>query len=71
VALDLTATDGGQIAQGVAYDHYDASSADKVGVAVVRDAEVNSNLLTWPSGITAAQKTQATRELNARGLILR
>jgi len=71
VALAFAGTDGSQIAWGISYDAYDASSADKTGVAIGRDAEVNSSELTWPSGATAAQKAQAERELNARGVYLR
>ena len=69
-ALTLAATDGGQIAQGVAWDNYDASAADVKGVAIVRDAEVQDGELTWPAGITAAQKTQATTELAALGIVI-
>ena len=64
-------TDGTQIAAGVLWDAVDASAAAKKGVIVARDAEVNTNLITWPSGATAAQKAAATAQLKARGILIR
>ena len=71
VAVVFAGTDGSQIARGISYDNYDASAADKAGVVICRDAEVNADELTWPSGATAAQKAQAGRELEARGILQR
>jgi hypothetical protein len=71
VALDFAATDGGQIARGIAYDNDDATAAAMDITVVVRDAEVNGYELTWPTGATTAQKTQATRELERTGLLIR
>ncbi len=71
VALNLSDTDGGQIARGIAYDNCDATGAAMVGAVVVRQAEVNANEITWPTGATAAQKAQATVELARSGIILR
>lgn len=71
VAVVFAGTDGSQIARGISYDNYDASAADKAGVVICRDAEVNADELTWPAGATSAQKAQAGRELEARGIFQR
>ena len=56
---------------GVLYDAVDASAADQPCVVIARDAEVNSDLLDWPTGITAAEQELATAELEVRGIIIR
>lgn len=49
----------------------DATDAD-TGIAVIaRDAEVSSDRLTWPSGISDTNKALATSRLAARGIIIR
>ncbi len=68
---DVADADGGQRPYGVLYSNVDASSADKAGVALVRDAEVRSGDLTWFSGATATQKETAQDVLAAAGLIVR
>lgn len=47
------------------------AATDLAGVAVVRDAEIVSERLTWPTGATAAQKAVAILELAALGIIVR
>ena len=47
------------------------AATDLAAVAVVRDAEIVSERLTWPSGATDAQKAAAIVELAARGIIVR
>lgn len=69
--LDTAGTDGSQIAAGILYAEALAASAEVDGVAIVRDAEVNGNLLTWPAGITADQKAVAISQLAAAGIVLR
>jgi len=69
--LAPAATDGTQHAAGILYAGVDASAADTPCVVIVRDIEANSNEITWPAGITAAQKAVATNQLNARGIFLR
>lgn len=39
--------------------------------AIVRGAEVNGNCIAWPTGITAAEKANATQALAALGIIVR
>lgn len=57
VEYDPTNTDGSQIPAGVLYEAVDATAADTEGVAIVRDAEVESAALQWFSGASAGQKT--------------
>ena len=47
------------------------AAADLAGVAIVRDAEIVDSELSWPSGITVAQKATALSELAALGIIVR
>ncbi len=69
--LAPAATNGAQSAAGLLYAGVDASSADTPCVVVERDAEVNQHEITWPSGITAAQKALAIQQLKVRGIVLR
>jgi hypothetical protein len=47
------------------------AATDIDGVAIVRDAEIVSSELTWPSGATANQKAAALVQLAALGIIVR
>lgn len=71
VPLNPTATDGTQVAAGLAFGTYDATLGDVPGLAVVRDAEVNGGELIWPAGISVAQMATAQGQLAARGVITR
>jgi hypothetical protein len=71
VAYDQDGTDGSQIAAGIAFDNYDASSADVEGVIIARDAEVNSAELSWPSDIEAGEQITAETQLASLGIIVR
>lgn len=71
VAYDQDATDGSEVAAGIAYDAYDASSAAVTGVIIARDAEVNGNDLLWPSDIEAAEQAVAEAQLLALGIVVR
>jgi len=68
-ALDLTGTDGTQTAAGFVINDYDASSAAVDGVIIARDAKYVSDSLTWPAGITTAQKNAAKATLKSLGII--
>jgi len=70
-ALDPAATTGEQTACAILYDGVDASSADAACVVVARDAVVNGGELTWPSGISDANKALAISRLAARGILIR
>ena len=71
VALDPAGTDGSETAVGVMYAAVDATAADKAGVIIARQAELDGTVLVWPAGITADEKTAATEQLAAQGLIIR
>lgn len=62
-ALDLAGTDGSQIAAGILYAAKTATAGGVDAVVLVRDGEVNGDLLTWPAGITADQKAVAKAQL--------
>lgn len=66
---DVADADGGQRPIGVLYAAVDATSADKAGVAIARDAEIRKDDLSWFSGATAAQKDEALDALAALGII--
>ena len=59
VLYDPTNDDGSNIPAAILYDEADATSADADAVAIVRDAEVNADELTWFSGATTNQKAAA------------
>lgn len=72
VQLALAGTDGSEDAAGVLV--LDATAPDGIDVtaaAIVRDAVVVSDKLTWPSGITTNQKNTALAQLAALGIINR
>jgi hypothetical protein len=71
VAWNPATNDGRHIAVGVAYDNYDATLADVVGVIVTRNAVVRKADLQWGSAITAEQKDSAYSQLAANGVIAR
>jgi len=63
--------DGTETAVAVLFDAVDATGGDAEGVAIVRDAEVNSGELEWFDSASAAQKTTGEGELAAVGIIAR
>jgi hypothetical protein len=63
--LDTAGTDGSQIAAGILFNAETGTVGGVDAVAVVRDAEINLHLLTWPAGATADQKQRALNELAA------
>lgn len=70
-ALDSAEDDGANIAAGILCSAVDATSADALCAVIVRNAEVSTNFLTWPSGISVANKAIATAQLAARGIVIR
>ena len=72
VALDFSASTGGQFAYGIMIDAYSApDGSDAPGVAIVRDADILASGLVWPDGATAAQKADALARLAAKGITIR
>jgi len=66
--LDPDAVDGTQVAAGLTIDVYDARLSDVRGVVINGHAVVIGDMLSWPAGLTAAQKNQALAELAALGV---
>jgi hypothetical protein len=71
VPLNLTATDGSQVAAGISFANVDATLADQTNTVVVRDCEVNGFELFWPTGATTAQISAGTAQLAGLGVIVR
>lgn len=61
--------DGSEVAAGIMVGACDATSADKEGAGIVRDAMIDPDNLVWPDGIIAGEKTQALVELDALGIV--
>lgn len=70
-AYDQDGTDGSEVAAGILYAEKVGTVAGVDAVAVARDAEVNGNLLTWPSDITADEKAVAISQLAALNIRVR
>jgi len=68
---DTSGVDGREVAAAILFDVVDATSASKAGVAIVRDAEVNGNEITWKTGISAGDKAAGIAALAAAGVIVR
>lgn len=72
VAFDEDDSSGGaDTVAGIMFDAVDATDAAVDGVGVVRDAEVNTNELVWPTGISAPDKATAVAALAVLGIIVR
>jgi hypothetical protein len=70
---DVSPSDGSEVAAGILLldRDVDASSDDTGAVAIVRNATVADSGLTWPTGISAGNKTTAIAQLAALGIIER
>lgn len=68
-AWDPANTDGSGTAYGILWADAASASADVVGTAIVRDAEVNKSELVWKSGLTVAQQVTGLAQLAAAGII--
>lgn len=64
-------TDGSQVALAVLFAAVDATAADRPGVAVVRDAEVNAAELSWFAGASGEQKATGLAQLAIAAIIAR
>lgn len=70
--LNSTGTDGSQTACAILlYPVTTGSGVTQNSSAITRNAEVRAADLTWPGGITAAQKAEAVDQLRKVGIILR
>lgn len=66
-----TAVDGSHNVAGILFDAVNASAADKKGVAVTRNAEVNAAELQYAATIAAAQKNVAIEQMKKLGIAAR
>jgi hypothetical protein len=70
--IDFAAVDGSNVACGLLLlDAAAPDGADSSAVAVVRNAIVSDNGITWPSGATTEQKAAAVTQLKAAGILVR
>ncbi|MEA3641291.1 MAG: head decoration protein [Lamprobacter sp.] len=69
--FDQDGADGSETAAGILVYPTDATSADTACAAIVRDAEVHGDQLTWPADIEAGEKTTAIAQLASLGIIVR
>lgn len=69
--LNLSGVDGTEIPYGLLWAAVDATDADAAGAAIVRNTEVHESFVTWPSGVTTAQKDIIKERLAAKGFIFR
>ena len=70
--FDPSATDGSEVAAGVMIQPCDAALADREdGLMIARHATVADHALTWPTGITVAEKSLAIGQLKAIGVLVR
>lgn len=70
VQLAPTAGDSTAQAAGILWENTDASAGAVEAIAHVRLTKVRDENLTWPSGITAPQKTAALAQLKALNIIV-
>ncbi len=71
IACDQDAGDGSDTAAGVLYADAAAASAEVQAVAIVRDAEVNREDLTFAAANDAGEITELIGDLKAIGIIVR
>ncbi|UVM52206.1 MULTISPECIES: head decoration protein [unclassified Pseudomonas] len=69
--VDLAGTGAAKKSVAVLIEAVDATASDQPGVVISRGAVVDLAELTWPVGITEAQKATALDELNALGIVAR
>ena len=69
VAYDQDGTDGSEVAAGISYSNYDATSADLDIVVNERNTRVVVDALTWPADIDAGEKAAALAQLDALNIV--
>ncbi|KAF3999060.1 head decoration protein [Glaciimonas immobilis] len=68
VPLDVAATNGAEMAVGVAGDDVDTAEADAKGMAILRGAVLANRKLLWPSDMTSVLYEVAVAQLDSRGI---
>lgn len=71
VEHDPAGTDGSEVAAGILLEAVDATSADKAGVIVIRDAEVNKAELVFKTGMSQGDQDKAIADLKTLGILAR
>lgn len=71
VLSDADAVDGSEAAAGVLLNAVDASGGDALGTLIMRDAEIDTDKLTWHANNDAGEITTALAELLALGVVAR
>lgn len=72
VAYNPNGSDGSEKASAIAIYPAKTGKDETVSIAAIfRDAEVNSNCIAWPEGITAEKKAAAIADLAAVGILVR
>lgn len=71
VEHDPVATNGSEVAAGLLLEAVDASAADKAGVIIARDAEVNKAELVFKSGMIQGDQDKAIADLMILGILAR
>ncbi|MFT4314702.1 MAG: head decoration protein [Wolbachia pipientis] len=69
--LNPTGTDGTQTAVGVITTDIHSKDYDMKGVIITRSAMLADHAVVWPANITEEQKTEAIKQLETRGIIIR
>ena len=71
-AFNPSGTDGTERVAGIMWDNVTTDGSNTAqALVIVRDAEVRGVDLTWPNGISAVNKADAVRKLEALGIIIR
>ena len=68
VPLDVIASNGAELAVGVAGDSVDTTNGDALGMAILRGAVLANGALLWPSDITSVLMDAAIAQLESRGI---
>lgn len=63
--------DGTTIPRGILFGAVDATGADKSGVIMARNCEVNANEVVWPTASQGSERNAAIVTLTALGIIFR
>ncbi|MDR1236236.1 MAG: head decoration protein [Holosporaceae bacterium] len=71
VSVDPEEEDGSDVAVGVVLENVDATSGAKSAVIVTRIATVVADGIVFPNGATDAQKKKITKDLDARGVVIK
>lgn len=68
---DAAGIDGREDAVAILFDAVDATLADKAGVSIARNSEINGDEITWKTGISDGDKAAGIASLKALGVIVR